>query len=72
MRWFCGRSAVAGRPPYRREGECGIIHVNNRRAEMTSDEKRNICDKRSRELFDLLNDVDELDWLEAKSLRDDS
>ena len=24
-RWFCGRSAVAGRPPYRREDECGII-----------------------------------------------
>ncbi len=39
---------------------------------MTSDEKRNIYDKRSRELFDLLNDVDELDWLEAKSLRDDT
>ena len=25
VRWFCGRSAVAGRPPYRREDECGII-----------------------------------------------
>ena len=33
---------------------------------MTSDEKKNIYVKRSRELFDLLNDVDELDWLEAK------
>ena len=39
---------------------------------MTSDEKKNIYVKRSRELFDLLNDVDELDWLEAKSLRDDT
>ena len=39
---------------------------------MTSDEKKNIYDKRSRELLDLLNDVDELDWLEAKSLRDDT
>ena len=40
---------------------------------MTSDEKnKDICDKRSRELLDLLNDVDELDWLEAKSLRDDT
>ena len=25
VRWFCGRSAVAGRPTYRREDECGII-----------------------------------------------
>jgi len=33
---------------------------------MTSDEKKNINDKYSRELLDLLNDVDELDWLEAK------
>ena len=24
-RWFCGGSAVAGRPPYQREDECGII-----------------------------------------------
>ena len=32
---------------------------------MISDEKKNIYVKRSRELFDLLNDVDELDWLEA-------
>ena len=39
---------------------------------MTSDEKKNINDKYSRELLDLLNDVDELDWLEAKSLRDDT
>ena len=39
---------------------------------MTSDEKKNIYDKRSRELLDQLNDVDELDWLEAKSLHEDS
>ena len=39
---------------------------------MTSDEKINNCDKHSQELLDLLNDVDELDWLEAKSLRDDT
>ena len=39
---------------------------------MTSGEKQNIYDKHSRELLDLLNDVDELDWLEAKSLRDDT
>ena len=39
---------------------------------MISSEKKNIYVKRSRELLDLLNDVDELDWLEAKSLRDDT
>ena len=39
---------------------------------MISDEKKDIHNKRSRELLDLLNDVDELDWLEAKSLRDDT
>ena len=39
---------------------------------MVSNEKKNIYVKRSRELLDLLNDVDELDWLEAKSLRDDT
>ena len=39
---------------------------------MTSDEKKNIYDKRSRELLDQLNDVGELDWLEAKSLHEDS
>ena len=39
---------------------------------MTSGEKQNICDKHSRELLELLNDVDALDWLEAKSIRDDT
>ena len=39
---------------------------------MVSNEKKNIYVKRSRELLELLNDVDELDWLEAKSLRDDT
>ena len=39
---------------------------------MTSDEKKSIYDKRSRELLNQLNDVDELDWLEAKSLHEDS
>ena len=39
---------------------------------MISNEKKNIYVKRSRELLYLLNDVDELDWLEAKSLRDDT
>ena len=39
---------------------------------MVSNEKKNIYVKRSRELLDRLNDVDELDWLEAKSLRDDT
>lgn len=39
---------------------------------MISSEKKNIYVKRSRELLDLLNDVDELDWLEAKSLRDNT
>ena len=39
---------------------------------MTSGAKKDIYDKRSRELLDLLNDVDELDRLEAKSLRADT
>ena len=32
----------------------------------------NHAEMSSRELLDLLNDIDEQDWLEAKSLRDDT